>query len=45
MNILQIILLFSTLRQIEGLACIDYCGSGREIVEGDNIKDVVKKVL
>ena len=30
-------------RQIEGSTCTDYCGSGREIVEGDNIKDVVKK--
>ena len=45
MNILQITLLFFTVIQIEGLTCIDYCGSGREIVNGDNIQNVVKKYI
>ena len=45
MNIFQITLLFFTVSQIEGLTCIDYCGSGREKVNGDNIQDVVKKYI
>ena len=45
MNILHITLLFFTVSQIEGSTCIDYCGSGREKVNGDNIQDVVKKYI
>ena len=38
-----ITLLSFTVRQIEGLlTCIDYCGSGRDKVNGDNIHNVVK---
>ena len=45
MNILKISLLFSTISYIEGSTCNEYCGSEREIVNDNNIKEEIIKYI
>ena len=45
MNILKISLPFITISYIEGSTCNEYCGSEREIVNDNNIKEEIIKYI